>query len=195
MLYGRFTPNLLERVAQVNPQLHDPDTIEVGAQISFPALPVDIKAIPVDIWWLQLGEYNDLASAMAQRRRLTQEALPVELIAHWNASEGLRFTLVLRELFYSLDTAQIEAQRLPARLQLAGQPCELWQPHRVFFRNPFIFSREARHAPQTSKRWRPAQAQSRSNRQQPFAVRAASLPRIAPIAGGISRGEEYRARA
>lgn len=195
MLYGRFTPDLLERVSQANPQLHNPDAIEVGQNLSFPALPSDVKPSPLDIWWLQLAEYDRLEAAMGQRRRLTGESVPVELIAHWTATEGLRFSVVLRELFYSPEAAQIALRRLPANQQIDGRVCALWQPQRLFFRNPFNFAREAPRTPSPEARWGPETRQGDKLLQLLFSVLPFPSRRGAEADGCGPQTEGQRARA
>ena len=62
-IYGSYTPQLLARLLEMNPGIADPDHIDVGQRIVFPAVPVTITKQYAGNWWVSIADTDDFEKA------------------------------------------------------------------------------------------------------------------------------------
>jgi general secretion pathway protein A len=137
MIYGRFTPAYLEAIAEANPHIPDPDTLSVGDVIHFPALPAAVRALPVNVWWVQLAAYPRLDEAVEALKRQQRDGNTARLVPYWNPEQGLVFALVLTDCFYDRRVAENILQHTASANEQPAQVRSLWRDDTVFFSNPF----------------------------------------------------------
>ena len=138
MIYGRFTPGYLEAIAEANPHIPDPNRLDVGDVIHFPALPVALHPLPVPVWWIQLGAYPQLDQAAAALKQKQRAGLAARLIPYWNQDQGLVFAIVRPGCFYDRQVAEHTlANTLPALDRTGAAVRSLWRDDTVFFSDPF----------------------------------------------------------
>lgn len=138
MVYGRFTPAHLDAIAAANPHIPNPDQLEVGDVVHFPALPAAVRPQPVRVWWVQLGTYPQLDQAALALKQRRNEGLDARLIPFWNQDQGLVFAVVLADCFYDRRIAETALRQtvLPGAAKLA-EVRSLWRDDTVFFCDPF----------------------------------------------------------
>ena len=138
IIYGQFAPSYLKAITEANPHIRDPDTLNVGDVIHFPALPAAVRPLPVSVWWIELGEYQRLDEAVQELKRLKRARIAVRLVPYWNPEKGMLFPLVLMDCFYDRRVAENALNRTTA-LAVGPQAkiCSLWRDDTVFFSNPF----------------------------------------------------------
>ena len=138
MVYGRFTPAYLEAIAEANPHIADPNQLEVGDVVHFPALPAAVRSLPVPVWWVQLDTYGQLDQAVLALKQNRQEGLEARMIPYWNHDQGLVFAVVLADCFYDrqiADKALMQADSPGTATAAAVR--SLWRDDTVFFCDPF----------------------------------------------------------
>jgi general secretion pathway protein A len=138
IIYGRFTPGYLDAVAEANPHLPDPDRLNVGDIIHFPALPAAVRPLAVPVWWIQLGAYPKLDQAVAALKQQQQAGLAARLIPYWHQDQGLVFALIRPGCFFDRRVAENTlAHTLSAADRAGAAVRSLWRDDAVFFSDPF----------------------------------------------------------
>lgn len=136
-VYGRFTPRHLAAVQAANPQVADPDRLEVGTALWLPALEVQRPPPAIPTWWLVAASRRSLAEALESQLDLEAAGFPVRLIPHWNPAAGLRFELVLPECFFDEATARGHLDHLPSARRATADVTRLWRDGSLFYRDPY----------------------------------------------------------
>jgi hypothetical protein len=138
LIYGHFTPGYLDAIAEANPHIPNPNKLNVGDVIHFPALPAAVHPLPVPVWWIQLGNYPQLDQAVTALKRHQRAGLAARLISYWNHEEGLVFAIVLKDCFFDRQVAEkaLAHSRFPIDRKVAAVR-SLWRDDTVFFNNPF----------------------------------------------------------
>jgi hypothetical protein len=136
-VYGGYSNKLVRALMSANPSIDNPDIVEVGRSILLPALPVSVKPLEKDVWWIKIGEWSLLQEAFEVLRTYPDSAPPVRLIPCWQPATGLKFVVVLKQFFSSPDAAQLQLNYLPPKLAISGQVTRLWSEQTVFFADPY----------------------------------------------------------
>jgi general secretion pathway protein A len=137
MIYGRFSPAYLAALAEANPHIPDPDTLNVGDVIHFPALPAAVRPLPVGVWWVQLAAHRQLEGAVNDLQRNLRDGIAARMVPYWNPDEGMVFALVLTDCFYDRKTAETARHRMTAAGCRTAEVRSLWRDDTVFFSDPF----------------------------------------------------------
>lgn len=137
IIYGQFAPSYLNAIAEANPHIRDPDTLNVGDVIHFPALPAAVRPLPVNVWWVELTACQRLDEAVQELKRLKRNRIPARLVPYWNPEEGMIFSLVLTDYFYDHRVAENTLNHTPPAVAQEAQVRSLWRDDTVFFSNPF----------------------------------------------------------
>lgn len=88
LVYGSFNRGTLSAMLEANPEVSNPDRVEVGDVLRFPSKAMDFQRR----WWTPLAEAGTLAEAVALRRngRFPDDT---KILAHRDESGALRFAL------------------------------------------------------------------------------------------------------
>lgn len=137
MVYGQFAPTYLDAIAQANPHITDPDTVNVGDIVHFPALPAAVRPLPVTVWWVEVRSCPRLDDAVQALNRLGKNHVAARLVPYWNPENGLVFSIVLADCFYDRQAAENAMNRsvLVSEPEIAVR--SLWRDDTVFFCDPF----------------------------------------------------------
>ncbi len=136
-IYGVFNKAHLQSVLRINPQIKNPDTINIGEIILFPAIASHVEEQPLKRWWVQITEEDSLETVFRFLRQDTAGALSARLIPYWNRTSGLRFSVLLNQPFFDEASAvnKLNHLRLSGRSK-AGIVSD-WDAHTVFYANPY----------------------------------------------------------
>lgn len=137
IIYGQFAPSYLNAITEANPHIRDPDTLNVGDVIHFPALPAAVHPLPVNVWWVELTACQRLDKAVQELKRLKRNRISARLVPYWNPEEGMIFSLVLTDYFYDHRVAENTLNHTPPAVAQEAQVRSLWRDDTVFFSNPF----------------------------------------------------------
>ena len=139
-IYGIFNSQYLYAVVEMNPHLTDPDTIDIGEVVVFPAIPLRIKAEEGQKrWWIELYRRDALKDAFDLLRNDRQLAQTSRLIPHWEESSGLQFSIISNGYYYDEETARARlSDLLASRNRPESRLLPHWNDATVFYANPYL---------------------------------------------------------
>ena len=137
-IYGGFNSKYFKSFIVANPDIEDPDRVEVGQKISLPAIPARVRPLNTPVWWIKIDDKDSLETAFNLLRKHLNDSAAVRLIPYWNPSEGTRFALLLEKLFTDEITARNHMQKLPTELASNSKVLSSWEKETVYFSNPYF---------------------------------------------------------
>jgi len=137
-VYGEFNSNYLKLFIITNPEIGNPDQVEVGQIISLPAIPVEVAPGDNRVWWIKVDETDTLEGAINILRKYPESSPGVRLIPYWNPAGGFKFAVVLGELFEDEKSARTQQENLPGELSSGSTIFSRWDKKTVFFTNPYL---------------------------------------------------------
>ena len=136
-IYGVFNKAHLHSVLRINPYISDPNTINVGEIILFPAIASHVEQQPLKRWWVQITEEDNLESVFNFLRQPAVNDLSAQLIPHWNRSSGLHFSVILGQSFFDKASAVNKLKHLRLGDDAKSGIVSAWDEHSVFYANPY----------------------------------------------------------
>lgn len=137
-VYGNFSKNLLSTVIAANPHITDPDDIDVGNIIQFPAVDFLLDPRSPPIYIIAFTERPSLTAAMLRRQALVKEIqLPVRVVPSWSPADGLRFHLVLTGYFDSNEAANRYLGLLLSQTSVQATIISNWSNKTLLFSDPY----------------------------------------------------------
>lgn len=143
MVFGVYTKSYEASVMEVNPHIGDPDTIDVGQIIYFPAIEVADGFSNQPFVWIRVNETDNLNDAYGILKSYPKELPPVRMIPYWNGNDGLRFAIVLDEYFVDELSATQKIEALPQRMAESSTVIDSWGKGAVFYADPFLSYKES----------------------------------------------------
>jgi general secretion pathway protein A len=140
-IYGNYSNKNFRLIILANPQIEDPDHVEVGQPIRFPAIPASVVPLNKGSWWVKIAEKSSLQEALDLLRNYPESAPSVRLIPYWNPSAGMRFALILKQLFTTPEAAQAQLRLLPGGMAGTGQVLASWGEKNVFYADPYFVNK------------------------------------------------------
>jgi len=137
-VYGGFNSKYFKSFILANPDIEDPDLVEVGQVISLPAILVDATPGDTPVWWIKVDETDELETAFNILRNHSDGSSRVRLIPYWTPADGTRFAVVLNKLFKNEDAARSRLEQLPAELSSNSTILSLWDKKTVYFADPYF---------------------------------------------------------
>jgi len=137
-IYGGFNLKYFKSFITANPDIEDPDRVDVGQIISLPAIPARVRPLNTPVWWIKIDDRDSLATAFNLLRNHLDSYPAVRLIPYWNPSDGTRFALLLDKLFLDETTARNHLQQLPPELASNSMVLSRWEKETVYFSNPYF---------------------------------------------------------
>ena len=139
-VYGRYNSKYFRSLILANPDIVDPDRVEIGQTIYLPAIPAAVQPSKEKIWWILVEEADSLETAYDYLRLYPEQAPAARLIPYWTRQSGIRFVVVLREYFDDEASAQQHLSKMPPDLFSQGKVSMLGDENTVYFADPFISS-------------------------------------------------------
>ncbi len=140
-IYGNYSNKYFRSIILANPRIEDPDRVEVGHPIQFPAIPASVVPLNKGAWWVKIAEKSSLQEALDLLRNYPESASPARLIPYWNPTAGMRFAVVLKQLFTTPEAAQSQLRLLPGGMAAASQVLASWGEKNVFFADPYYVNK------------------------------------------------------
>ena len=150
-VYGRYNSKYFRSLILANPDIDDPDRVEIGQTIYLPAIPATVQPKEGKIWWIFIEEKETLDAAYNYLRSYPGHAPPARLIPYWTSQSGIRFAVVLKEYFYDQTSAEQRLKDMPTGLSSQGQVLSLWDENTVYFADPYAVRKEAYKSTHKSK--------------------------------------------
>lgn len=137
-VYGSTANRYIRAVIEANPQIQDPNSIELDDVIAFPAIPYPMTSEDRAAHCIVLEEHETLPAALQRRRELRREAeVPVRIVPHWTPVEGLRFLLTADTVFSGRQEAVDRAAALPERMAAGARIQSGWPEGTRIYSNVF----------------------------------------------------------
>jgi len=136
-VYGRYTSKYFRSLILANPDIDDPDRVEIGQTIHLPAVPTTVPPQKEKVWWILIAQDDTLEAAYDYLRAYPEHAPPASLIPYWTPQSGTRFALVLKTHFYDEAAAHQHLKDMPPDLSSQATVSTLWDENTVYFANPF----------------------------------------------------------
>jgi len=95
-IYGTYSNKNFRSIILANPRIEDPDRVEVGHPIRFPAIPTPVVPLNKSAWWVKIAEKDSLQDALDLLRNYPDSAPPARLIPYWNPTTGMHFAVILK---------------------------------------------------------------------------------------------------
>ena len=137
-VYGNFNSKYFKSFILANPDIEDPDRVEVGQIISLPAILAEVSPAQRPLWWVKVGESDLLEDAYNILRNYPDNFPSMRLIPYWTPEKGTRFSVVLKKLFRDEQTARNELALMPAGLFSNSEVVSLWNRKSVYFADPYF---------------------------------------------------------
>ncbi len=138
-VYGVFNKQYLDLLIQANSDINNPDEVEIGQVISVPAIPVTVKPLPRDIWWIEVEQKDRLEKAVNVLREYSGKAPLIRIIPFWSRRLGLNFAILLDEHFFDETSARNRLSKMPPGLVSEGRVFSKWDKDTVFYSDPFAY--------------------------------------------------------
>ncbi|MFH1243722.1 MAG: hypothetical protein V1689_15385, partial [Pseudomonadota bacterium] len=137
-IYGIYTNQHLKWVAKVNQEMANPDLLQTGQLIRFPAVPVNIEESLEKCWWVQSARKDKLEDAYQFVKSYQSDVPGIRMIPCWNEKDGLKFVIIHKTYFKDQGSARAYVERLPPKLSAGVQIINEWGRDTVFFADPIL---------------------------------------------------------
>ncbi len=137
-IYGIFNLQYLYSVMEMNPHITDPDTIDIGDVIVFPAIPLTIKQQRQSRWWIEMNRSQSMKAAFSLLRADPELTASSRLIPFWKKSSGLHFSIVSNKYYYDKSSAENMLNSLSPEIKLDSRLLSVWGDEIVFYANPYL---------------------------------------------------------
>ena len=137
-VYGNFNSKYFKSLILANPDIEDPDRVEVGQIISLPAIHVEVTPVTQPLWWVKVDESDLLEDAFNILRNYPDSLPSMRLIPYWTPEAGTRFSVVLHRLYKDELSARNQMERLPAGLLFNSRVVSAWDMKSVYFADPYF---------------------------------------------------------
>jgi general secretion pathway protein A len=142
-VYGRYSSKYFRSLILANPDIVDPDRVEIGQTIYLPAIPAAVQPSQEKIWWILIEETDSLESAYDFLRLYPEPAPAARLVPYWTRRSGIRFAVVLKEYFHDEASAQRHLSEIPPDLFSQAKVATLGDENTVYFADLFLSSKKA----------------------------------------------------
>ena len=137
-VYGNYNSKYFKSFILANPDIEDPDRVEVGQIISLPAVQVEVTPPDWPVWWVKVNQTDLLEDAYNVLRNNPDNAASMRLIPYWTPENGTQFSVVLDTLFKDEQTARNELALMPAGLLSNSEVVSSWDRKSVYFADPYF---------------------------------------------------------
>ena len=137
-VYGRATNRYMRAVIEANPQIKNPNTIDLGDVVTFPALAYPRKATKENGHWIILEEHDNLDETL-QRLYLLQDIhrTGLRIIACWTPAAGLKFWIAAQPCFEKERDAVSYLEALPSGLTAQARLQSGWPEDGRLYAYPY----------------------------------------------------------
>jgi len=123
-IYGIASNRNMRAVIEANPHIRDPNAIDLGDVIAFPAVRHRLDPSKGTCYWIVADEHADLEAALQRLwlyGRDVSRLHQMRLIAYWHPDRGLRFWLAARTYFQTEQAAAAYLGSLPSELAVGSR--------------------------------------------------------------------------
>ncbi len=129
----------LESIMSANPHIPDPNLLEIGQWVAFPAIPVSLRSPGPNGWMVEISRYSSLNDAFLFVRSYAKHLPKIRMMPFWSLEKGLQFPIILWEIYFDKITAQNRLDRLHHHYTIQASLSEIPKGKIVFFSPPAVF--------------------------------------------------------
>ena len=135
-IYGPWSYNRanVRAVLAANPDLANPEMLQVGDRIRFPAIPVALTPAAEDVWWARLMIFDTVEEAYRFLRRHRRKPVPLLIVPSRDAGGRLRMNVLLEEYFTDKEAAENVLDALPQSMGTHAEILHGLSPATFFYR-------------------------------------------------------------
>ena len=138
-VYGAGRNSLLRAVIEANPHIPNPNTIDIGHVVFFPAIATGASTPNAPCWWIILDQTRILQKAMQNFAKLSRlSPAPLQIVPNWSPDTGLRFQIASKGYYASQDDALNVVRMLPGQMADRCAIISSWPRDTVFFASPTL---------------------------------------------------------
>jgi len=117
-IYGpwSFNPENVKTVIAANPDLKNPELLNVGDTIRFPTIPVALTPEAEEVWWVRINTLDNIQSAYRFLRQYRKSSPPLLIIPSRDDSGQVLMNILLEEYFMDKESAQKAIHALPGAI-------------------------------------------------------------------------------
>ena len=135
-VYGIINERYLRLVSEYNKDIKDPNHIESGRMIKFPAIRAEVRRLPHNYWWVKLAEESSLEEAYRFLKTHSESEFKLAMVPNWNRGDGLNFTVLCKRSFMDEKSARNFLSTLPSDLTEEAGLKDSWAEDTIFFASP-----------------------------------------------------------
>ncbi|TFG91739.1 MAG: hypothetical protein E4H15_05245 [Syntrophobacterales bacterium] len=133
-IYGRgCTPDRIALIRKANPHMQNPDRVEPGAMLKFPAVPYNFRPASEGVCWVAVARRDNLEDAYGLYEQYLDQLPPIQIFPHWNEREGLQFDVILKNCFVDEGAARSAIAELPSSISSDARIVKDWDKDTIFF--------------------------------------------------------------
>jgi len=135
-IYGpwSFNPANVKTVLAVNPNLKNPELLNVGDKIRFPTIPVVLTPKAEEVWWIRITALDNIQSAYRFLRKYKKSSPPLVIIPSRDDSGQVLMNILLEEYFMDKESAQKAIQNLPPAITAQAEALHGLDPATFYYR-------------------------------------------------------------
>jgi len=135
-IYGpwSFNPENVKTILAVNPNLKNPEMLNVGDKIRFPTIPVVLTPKAEEVWWIRITALDNIQSAYRFLRKYKKSSPPLVVIPSRNDSGQVLMNILLEEYFMDKESAQKAILNLPAAITVQAEALHGLNPATFYYR-------------------------------------------------------------
>jgi len=135
-IYGpwSFNPANVKTVLAVNPNLKNPELLNVGDKIRFPTIPVVLTPKAEEVWWIRITALDNIQSAYRFLRKYKKSSPPLVIIPSRDDSGQVLMNILLEEYFMGKESAQKAIHSLPPAITAQAEALHGLDPATFYYR-------------------------------------------------------------
>jgi general secretion pathway protein A len=117
-IYGPWSFNTenVKTVIAANPDLKNPELLNVGDTIRFPTIPVALTPEAEEVWWVRINTLDNIQSAYRFLRQYRKSSPPLLILPSRDDSGQVLMNILLEEYFTDKESAQKAIHTLPGAI-------------------------------------------------------------------------------
>jgi general secretion pathway protein A len=136
-VYGNYRTEYMEAVLRANPQIDNPDAIQHGSTVTFPALRFASRPAFSTARWIVLSEHRSLTSARQATAELKRQwGAPLKWVTTWTPTQMLTFHLVYGGVVANEINVHAILESMPQPLAAQARIVSAWPADAHFFSDP-----------------------------------------------------------
>ncbi len=155
-IYGADRESFRRIFLGSNPGLDKSETVHAGVNVHFPLILQTPGSAFTGMFWLELASYQTLQEACAALHEQEKNGYQTAMLASFTASKGVRFSIVIKEVFASENAALDMLESLPPSVRVHSKIVRNWGESAILYTIPEAWPHDAAKSAQVNKKFKNA---------------------------------------